>query len=236
MTVLENSDKIESYLEAIELTCRCFEVLEDWQSYIELINSNLADKAILFVDQAELAERLIKVCILPSFKLIDQENTNVGPRILKIISELPESTRAPNMAYNFLKTRIEERVFPYRFLEALDNIEDILDDIEENGMLTRWKGFESISNKSLLNKVNTNLENKGFNFLATLEALNLFISRSYIECILLDGWNNFTHLSFLIYSFIFFTNWILIFSLKQNFFKIRYLTKLSFLERRKDHL
>jgi len=67
----------------------------------------------------------------------------------------------------------------------LVDIEEILDDIENNGMLTRWKGFENLSNKSLLNKVGTNLESNGFNFIANLEALNIFIGRSYIECILL---------------------------------------------------
>lgn len=53
-------------------------------------------------------------------------------------------------------------------------------------MLTRWKGFESITNKSLLNKVGINMENRGFNFIATLEALNIFISNSFIEGILYE--------------------------------------------------
>lgn len=55
-------------------------------------------------------------------------------------------------------------------------------------MLARWKGFENLTNKSLLNKVGVNLENKGFNFIANLEALNIFIGSSYIEGILLEQW------------------------------------------------
>lgn len=57
------------------------------------------------------------------------------------MGELPDTTRAPNMAYNFLRARIEEKVFPQKFLEALADIEDILEEIQNNGMLARWKGF-----------------------------------------------------------------------------------------------
>lgn len=54
-------------------------------------------------------------------------------------------------------------------------------------MLARWKGFENLSNKSLLNKVGVNMENQGFNFIACLEALNIFIGPSFIEGVLLDS-------------------------------------------------
>lgn len=47
-------------------------------------------------------------------------------------------------------------------------------------MLARWKGFENLTNKSLLNKVGVNIDNKGFNFIATLEAVNIFIGSSFI--------------------------------------------------------
>lgn len=45
------------------------------------------------------------------------------------MNELPDTTRAPNMAYNFLKLRIEEKVFPHKFLEILNDIEDVLEEI-----------------------------------------------------------------------------------------------------------
>jgi hypothetical protein len=47
-------------------------------------------------------------------------------------------------------------------------------------MIARWKGFENLSNKSLLNKVGLGLENPGFNFIATLEAVNIFLGASFI--------------------------------------------------------
>ena len=72
------------------------------------------------------------------------------------------------MAYNFLKTRIEEKIYPQKFLDVLGDIEEIIEEIDNNGMLTRWKGFENLSNKSLLNKVGINMENKGFGFIASL--------------------------------------------------------------------
>lgn len=72
------------------------------------------------------------------------------------------------MAYNFLKTRIEEKIYPQKFLDVLGDIEEIIEEIDNNGMLTRWKGFENLSNKSLLNKVGINMENKGFYFIASL--------------------------------------------------------------------
>lgn len=53
-------------------------------------------------------------------------------------------------------------------------------------MLARWKGFENLSNKTLLNKVGVSMENKGFNFIATLEAVNIFIGGGYIEGLLID--------------------------------------------------
>ncbi len=55
-------------------------------------------------------------------------------------------------------------------------------------MLARWKGFENLSNKTLLNKVGVSMENKGFNFIATLEAVNIFIGGGYIEGLLMDRW------------------------------------------------
>ena len=102
------------------------------------------------------------------------------------MNELPEITRTPNMAYNFLKLRIEEKVFPHKFLEVLNDIENVLQEIQTNGMIARWKGFENLSNKSLLTKVGVNMDNKGFNFIACLEALNIFMGSSYVEGILLD--------------------------------------------------
>ena len=83
----------------------------------------------------------MKVTILPSLKIIASTNSSVTQKLLKLLSELPETTRAPNMAYNFLKQRIEERIFPQQFLETLNDIEDVLDEIERNGMIARWKGF-----------------------------------------------------------------------------------------------
>jgi len=106
MEILEKYENLDIFIESIELTCRCFEVLEDWESYLSLIESSLVHKIILFIDNIELTERVIKACILPNFKLIAQTNTSISQRILKIISELPETTRAPNMAYNFLRARI----------------------------------------------------------------------------------------------------------------------------------
>lgn len=139
-----------------------------------------------FADDVEMLESIIKIIIFPSFKIIASSNSALAQRILKLMHELPETTRAPNMAYNFLKLRIEEKIFPYRFLETLSDIEEVMEEIETNGMIARWKGFESLSNKSLLNKVGINLENKGFNFIASIEALNIFIGGSYIEGILTD--------------------------------------------------
>ncbi len=106
-----------------------------------MIESVLVNKVVLFVEDLELTERMVKVCILPSLKLIGENNSNIANKIIRIISELPDTTRAPNMAYNFLRLRIEDKSFPHRFLEALSNIEEILEEIEVNGMLARWKGF-----------------------------------------------------------------------------------------------
>ena len=102
------------------------------------------------------------------------------------------------MAYNFLRLRIEEKVFPHKFLEVLNDIEEVLEEIEGNGMVARWKGFENLSNKSLLNKIGVNLDNKGFNFIASLEALNIFIGSSYVEGILFDFWHNVCCLLFIL--------------------------------------
>ena len=86
-------------------------------------------------------ERIIKVVIFPSLKIIAENNTVISQKILKVMNELPDTTRAPNMAYNFLKLRIQEKVFPHRFLETLSDIEVVLEEIESNGMIARWKGF-----------------------------------------------------------------------------------------------
>ena len=67
--------------------------------------------------------------------------TTVPARLLGILKELPESTRSPNMAYNYIRNRIEEETLPQWFLEELKDIEEILKEIEGNGMVARWKGF-----------------------------------------------------------------------------------------------
>jgi hypothetical protein len=89
------------------------------------------------------------------------------------------------MAYNFLKDRIEDKSFPQCFIHALNSIDDTLYEVEVNGVLTRWKGIESLANKSLFSKVGFNLANRGFNFVVTLEALNIFLG-SFIEGVLYD--------------------------------------------------
>jgi hypothetical protein len=45
------------------------------------------------------------------------------------------------MVYNFLRVRMEDKNFPHRFIESLNNIEEILEEVEKNGMVARWKGF-----------------------------------------------------------------------------------------------
>lgn len=39
---------------AIELVCRCYEVDEDWESYMKLIETVLVHKVVLFVEDVEL--------------------------------------------------------------------------------------------------------------------------------------------------------------------------------------
>ena len=39
--------------------------------------------------------------------MISANNTVIAQKILKVMNELPETTRAPNMAYTFLRRRIE---------------------------------------------------------------------------------------------------------------------------------
>ena len=114
-------------MDAIELICRSYEILEDWDSYMTLIEEKLIHKVSDFSEEVELLERIIKVCIFPSLKIIVENNTTVAQKILKIMNELPETTRAPNMAYNFLRLRIEEKVFPHKFLEILNDIESVLE-------------------------------------------------------------------------------------------------------------
>ena len=43
----------------------------------------------------------------------------------------------------------------------------MLEEIERNGMIARWKGFENLTNKSLLQKIG-DVNNKGFNLIANL--------------------------------------------------------------------
>ena len=73
---------------------------------MSLIEQSLVDKVPEFVDDIDLTERIVKVTILPSFKIIASTNSSITQKLLKLISELPETTRAPNMAFNFLKQRI----------------------------------------------------------------------------------------------------------------------------------
>jgi hypothetical protein len=60
-------------------------------------------------------------------KLIALNNSNFTQKLLKLISELPETTRTQNIAFNFLRQRMEERLFPQRFLESLNDVEEVLE-------------------------------------------------------------------------------------------------------------
>jgi hypothetical protein len=71
---------------AIELVCRCYEVDEDWESYMKLIESVLVNKVVLFVEDVELTERIVKVCILPSLKVIGENNSNIANKIVRIVA------------------------------------------------------------------------------------------------------------------------------------------------------
>ena len=93
------------------------------------------------------------------------------------------------MAYNFIRTRVLEETLPQSFIDQLMNIEEILRDIESNGMVARWKGFELMSNKNLLNKLvgaSTTDLSQGFNFIANFEAITLFLGIGFIEGTLLE--------------------------------------------------
>ncbi len=59
------------------------------------------------VGDIELTEKITKACIYPNMRIISDTSSSVTQKILKILAELPETTRAPNMAYNFLRIRIE---------------------------------------------------------------------------------------------------------------------------------
>lgn len=94
---------------------------------------------------------------------------SVKKKIHDLITELPETSKNVDPAYDFLRTRTEEGSFPRNFLTYLMDIESILEEIERNSMVSRWKGFQNIANKSILNKIGNNpIRSQGFDFIATI--------------------------------------------------------------------
>ena len=53
---------------------------------MKLIESVLVNKVVLFVDDVELTERIVKVCILPSLKVIGENNSNIANKIVRIVA------------------------------------------------------------------------------------------------------------------------------------------------------
>ena len=53
------------------------------------IEVSLINKVPEFSEEIELAERIIKVTILPSLKIIASTNSSITQRLLKLMSELP---------------------------------------------------------------------------------------------------------------------------------------------------
>ena len=70
-------------------------------------------------------------------------------------------------------------------VHVLGSMQSILDEIEENGILNRWKGFDNMSSKNLLTKIETP-KSRGFDFISTLESLNIFLGGNFIEGILYE--------------------------------------------------
>lgn len=86
-------------------------------------------------------ERLIKVIVLPFFHEIAIKSRDISQHMLKIIEDLPASTNTYSAALEYIKQKVQDKSFPRDMLDALSDIETILDEVENNGIVNRWKGF-----------------------------------------------------------------------------------------------
>ena len=112
-------------------------------------------------------------------------NPRTSKSFLGILSSFPShssvTSSLQSSSYSYLKSLIEsrERSFPQDFINILEmDLQELLEEVEESGIMTRWKGFENlINNKSLLQKINSisSLNAKAFEFLSILEAFTVFL-------------------------------------------------------------
>jgi hypothetical protein len=69
------------------------------------------------------------------------------------------------------------------------DLQELLEEVDSSGIMTRWKGFEKlIQNKSLVQKINSisTVNAKAYEFLLILEALSVFLGEGWIEGVLRD--------------------------------------------------
>jgi hypothetical protein len=86
---------------------------------------------------------------LPYLKGISQK-TPSRSKLLSIIEEVSRIQQTPKSSLEFIKAKISEGTFPKNYLGCLRDIESVIDEINANQMLDRWKSFNRIADSQLL--------------------------------------------------------------------------------------
>ncbi len=115
---LSNGFDLTKIIESLQLVCRCFEIDEQWEQYAQFAQEFLLQKIPQFLDEVLLLQRILKLIIMPQLHQIASHSstTSVPAKLLSILKQLPETTRSPNMAYNYIRKRIQEETLPQFFI------------------------------------------------------------------------------------------------------------------------
>jgi hypothetical protein len=76
----------------------------------------------LYKDSICDLERVLKVIFMPIFHNIATKSRESCKALSTVLAEFQERNSANALGYAFIKTKIEEKVFPSVFLDYLDNI------------------------------------------------------------------------------------------------------------------
>jgi hypothetical protein len=83
---------------------------------------------------------MIKIAILP---VMNDLPTALASKFSLLIQNIPylSNTSNPTNAFNYLKGFIQKGIFMDKFVDYINNLEDIIIVVNKNGLLDRWRGF-----------------------------------------------------------------------------------------------
>jgi hypothetical protein len=134
------------------------------------VESDFSEIVVAFTEYPSLMSTCIKLITISNLKNVLLRNNKNRGKLLSIIEAISNITQSANSCINFINTKMVEGAFPRNFQQCLKDIDSVIEEIEQNQMLERWKSFNKMANEAILDKISGSI-NRGFEFMAYLTAI-----------------------------------------------------------------